>query len=269
MKTRIASALLILVLTLATGWAAEEPDRSNLIVLLGDFAAAHVADGGGWSTTFVLTNLGSREQTGEILLFQDGGAALAMDFRAYGTTARLPFTIERFGTFIAETRGTASSASVGFAVMLPDDLTTDEIGGAAIFRRGGSPIFEAVVPFANLLQSSHILPFDHRNGYASGLAIANPSSTAGRKVAVLLFDREGEPIFGETIELSALGHTAFMLNELFPESVGKVGQVRIHTLEDAGESTGLLVVGLRANPSGTFTTVFSMIPMTKFTRDLE
>lgn len=45
------------ILALAVSFA--ENQRRELVVLPGDFVAAHIADGSNWTTTFVLVNLGN------------------------------------------------------------------------------------------------------------------------------------------------------------------------------------------------------------------
>lgn len=258
-----------LVLTVSVSLA--ESDRKELIVFPGDIAAAHVVDGGGWSTSIVLVNLGSARQSGEILFFKDGGVPLAMDFKDIGTTASLDFTLRAKGTFVAETLGLSGTVSQGFAVMLPDNATTDEIGGSAIFRRSvpGQPVYEAVVPFSNILLKRHQLFFDHRDGYFTGMAVANLSLTSEVTVSLIFSDDSGGLIDYGELTLQPLGHTSFLLEQEASQLAGKYGSVDVTASSGADGPEGILVLGLRFNPTGPFTTLFPMVSLSDVADSLE
>ncbi|MCY4584797.1 MAG: hypothetical protein OXB98_02045 [Bryobacterales bacterium] len=53
------------------------------------------------------------------------------------------------------------------------------------------------------------------------------------------------------------------------ELIGEVGSVEISGQAGTGTQTGVLVLGLRANPTGPFTTLFPMIPLTGYLDDIE
>lgn len=207
-----------------------------------------------------------------MLLIRNGGLPLAMDFKEFGRTASIDYSIPPRGTFTAETTGVASIVSTGFAIIIPDDATTDEIGGSAIFRYAvpGVIALEAAVSFSNLLQKKHTLFFDHRNGYASGLALVNPSPTSSMTVLLDFFRNDGSWLMSTSISMSSLGHTSFMLTDEFPQLIGEVGSVEITGQAGTGDTqTGVMVLGLRANPTGPFTTLFPMIPLFEFLNEFQ
>ena len=264
---RFLLGVVVLVLTASVSFA--ESDRKELVVFPGDFIAAHVADGGGWSTTFVLVNLGGEEHAGTLYFAQDGGVPLVMDFEEFGMRTSLDFTLAPRGTFTAKTQGTAAEVSTGFALMIPDNATTDEIGGSAIFGYSvpGVITLESAVPFGNILYKKNTLFFDHRNGYATGVALVNPAPTTAATVTLDFYRQDGSQLMTEQLSMKALGHTSFMFSDNYPELEGQVGSVEIST--DADATAGILVLGLRANPTGPFTTLFPMITLSDLLDSLE
>lgn len=241
---------------LLSGVLLAETDRKQLVVTIGDVAAAHVADGEGWSTTFALVNMGASEQSGVLLLFKSGGVPLYMDFQEFGRTFSVDFTIPPHGTFTAKTKGTASTVSTGFAIMLLDDVTSDQVGGSTVFGYSvpGVLTLEAAVPFSNVLYKKGILFFDHRDGYASGVALVNPLTDTRNRVRLVFYGQDGTRILSETLTMQPMEHTSFMLSDRFPELDGEAGSVVI-----TSTSGGVLILGLRANPTGPFTTLFPML----------
>ncbi len=257
------------ILTVAISLA--EDTRNELIVFPGDFVASHVADGANWSTTIALVNLGGEEQTGTVYFWQDGRRLLPMDFEEFGQTSSLEFSIPAYGVFTAKTTGQAATVSTGFAVMIPDDVATDEIGDTTIFSYSvpGVIALEAAVPFGNILQKKNTLFFDHRNGYASGVAIVNPSAESKITVSLNFRRHDGSLLMSTSIPMNALGHTSFMLTDAFPELVGEAWSVEISGQATTGANSGVLVLGLRANPTGPFTTVFPVLPLSGFLDSIE
>ena len=79
------------------------------------------------------------------------------------------------GTAFAETPGTASALSQGWANV----IASGKIGVLAIFTQAvpGRPDSEGTV--AGLPSTNHVtLPFDNTQGYATGVAVANTNATS-------------------------------------------------------------------------------------------
>jgi hypothetical protein len=129
----------------------------------------------------------------------------------------------------------------------------------AIFRRSlpGIPPFEAVVPMDHTVSTRAALPFDHTNGYVTGLAITNASTYSSLPLFLTFRDQTGASFLLTTMTLAPMEHTAFVVSSRFPDTNNRVGLLDIST-----PSYGMVVLGLRFHPGGAFTTAFPMEGLT-------
>jgi len=104
------------------------------------------------------------------------------------------------------------------------------------------------VPLDNAISSSLSLPYDNTNGYRTGLALANQSSSAA-SITATLFDQNGAQVGSTPVSLPPFGHTALFLDQLLASSQNQLGLVQF---QSTGPITG---VGLRFSPSGSFTSI--------------
>src|SRR6185369_3947921 len=93
------------------------------------------------------------------------------------------------------------------------------------------------------------LVFDNTGGFATGVAVSNPSTLAGN-ITVNIRDEGGNLLQTSTITLPANGHTSFMLPSAYPVTNGLRGSV-----EFVAQFFQPNVIGLRAGPGGTLTTI--------------
>lgn len=211
---------------------------------------AQIASGGGWDTTFTLANAGVSPAQVHLSFFDNEGKALPLPlvFVQTGvmtTASTVSQTIAAGATLVILTQGNNAATLVGSA-----QLTTDgNVGGFAIFHYQPTDQ-EAVVPLETRNTIGFVLAFDNTNGTSTGLALTNVSTQPGN-VPALLRDDTGAIMGTATIDLSALGHTSFMLVDKYPFVAGKRGTVEFET----PGGMQISVLGIRATRAGALTTV--------------
>ena len=104
------------------------------------------------------------------------------------------------------------------------------------------------MPLESRNASSYILAYDNTGGTGTGVSVSSTSLQAV-SVPVVIRDDTGAQIGTGSIPLAANGHSAFVLGEQFPATVGMRGTLEFTT--PGGAQIG--VVGIRSPPAGTFT----------------
>jgi hypothetical protein len=216
----------------------------------------HFADGGGWTTQLVLTNLTDETTSGSIQFFSQGNQntpaeplIVTVDGRAASTFAYslLPRSSMRF-----QTSGLNEVVRAGSVRTVPAPKNRTPSGVAIFsFRRAGITVSEAGVPatrpgtaFRMYVETSSGRP----GSLQTGLAIANPSES---KVTVQFESTNlaGRRSLSTSIEIPANGQVAQFVGQLVGFSLSP-GVLRISTASPQGIS----VIGLRgqSNERGDF-----------------
>lgn len=155
----------------------------------------------------------------------------------------------------------------GLVTTSTDNLATDpleqgsavlsappSVSGQLVFRSAEVPGERgqqaASVPLAPTGKNAWILPFDNRNSFVSGLAVATVSEMA-TTVTLEAVDGEGVALQTRSLTLNPNGHQAFVLADQLPATAGQRGLLQVRA--PAGASIG--VVGLRFSPQGAFTSL--------------
>jgi hypothetical protein len=211
------------------------------------------ASGGGWESTITLNNVFDAN-IGYTLRFRGiNGQPAQVTFRTPDNRVILADTIQ--GQLADDATATyvlldAGPLQTGWAVLEYDGES--RIGGMVTFRQrvSGRPDFESSVVLGRDDETRVFMPFNNTQGYATTLAITNPSPTDNTDLRLRFWDPTGSEILTRDIRLSAGTTIAFSLPERYTELAGRAGQLRI-------ESTGsrLSTIALRFNPSGAFSTV--------------
>lgn len=209
-----------------------------------------VADGAGFSTTFVLLNPGSTAITANLELFQASGAALPMNLNGtVGSSFNIP--IPARGLVILESSN-AATLRAGWAHV----SASGPIGGSIIYGYSsplGNTISEAGINPTSLV-TGFSLSVDTRAGFLSGLAIANPR-IGSTSLTLTLYDRSGNQVRQTTRSLAGLRYFAELTEQIFPGvNLSDFTGVIVVT------STGGRIIGttLRFYPD---MTVFASIPV--------
>ena len=111
-------------------------------------------------------------------------------------------------------------------------------------------ISRAAIVYREMTKRQVYIPFDNTLGYATTLAITNPSTDENTDLQLRFWDGSGTEILTRDVQLAAGTTTAFSLRERFPELDGRSGQLRIE-----GSGGRLATMALRFNPSGAFSSV--------------
>ncbi|MGA2434366.1 MAG: hypothetical protein ABSG25_03680 [Bryobacteraceae bacterium] len=157
-------------------------------------------------------------------------------------------TLAAGASLLIQTQGLASQASqVGSAQL----TTAGAVSGFAVYQNPNSGQ-EAVVPLEAGAVNSYTLVFDNTNNLATGVALAN-SSTSQISIPVTLRDDTGAALGTGSIALPAHGHTSFMLTDQFPAAANVRGSVEF---DSGGAQIG--VIGIRATAAGAYTTIPAM-----------
>lgn len=207
-----------------------------------------VADGGGFSTSLVLTNHDTQP------------AAVSLRFRASAgeaatTTAWDPgipssVLIPAGASLTLESSGRPATPISGWA----SATSSQRISGFAVFRRSVSPsdLQEATVAGKPAPTARAVFPFDNTNGLVTSMAILNAASSQGAPVSVLVRDARGAILSTASLQLAPLAHSAFELPLRFPETAGIQGSI-----EFLAPSASLYLLPLRFAPGGAFTSIRS------------
>jgi hypothetical protein len=212
---------------------------------------AQVASGGGWATTITLINMSGGRVGATIKFYDDNGRLMSLPLgypqsglSVVGSSEAV--TIPPNGSVVIETSSDSPRALVGWA----DVESRGAITGYAVFSYNppGLPASEGTVSLDTAGLQSMVIPYDNVDGFQTGLALVNQStSLAG--FTCTLFDDGGAQLATFTGGLPGLGHGALFVKELFPLSSNRRGIIRIQT---TSPFTGVV---LRFNPTGTFTSV--------------
>jgi hypothetical protein len=242
----------------------EDPIR-GVVFYRKDVVLGQFVDGGGWKTTIVLVNMDTQVANFELLVINDNSSIISVPVTAdggasfSGSPPSLSGTIPVGGSFTISSIGTAAQLTQGWALF----DSAQRIAGQAVFRRAspGLPDIEAVVPFSSIFDLRQVLAFDNTGGFVQGVALTNPA-TSTVSVTLTFRSASGTQLGQSTISMQPGAHTAFLLSQNYPVTANQRGVMEVTTPGGTiGSATGIGVgvLGLRGNPSGGLTTVFSAV----------
>ncbi|MFB3829071.1 MAG: hypothetical protein ACE15B_20050 [Bryobacteraceae bacterium] len=218
-----------------------------------------VVEGGSWKTIFTIVNLAFTTGRGTIRFFSESGQPLPLPVVGQTGSPVSEVTVDVAPRGVA-TLETAGRPGVDTLVAWADfqyDVSAPLVISCVVKQQAaGRPDYEAAVPVRPVGSRVHLIPFDNRAQYATGVAVMNGSSTASIGVPVLIRDETGQPIYAGSMSLLPRNHRAFVLAQEFPATRGMRG-----TIEFNPQSEGwFAAIGLRFNPTGPFTTVDPITP---------
>jgi hypothetical protein len=222
---------------------------------------AQIAYGGSWQTTFTLLNRSSTNVASVSLsFFADDGSPLNAPVQGFGNATSYTFPIPAGGAQNVVLSSSDSTVTQGWATM---NVSGDVRGqGSFRFLLPGGQISEAVVPLSNpgavlclipIPPSPNpviLMPFDNTSGqYVTSLAIANTTSGA-LPISIEFVDQSNNQLASDTLNLTAMQHTAFVTRQNYPAVDGKKGTLRIHA-----SASSVTVLGLLSNVTNAITTI--------------
>jgi hypothetical protein len=180
---------------------------------------SHFVDGDGYSTTVILVNQTETAQTGSIVFHDDFGNVVTLTANST-TAASFSYSIPPHSSFKLQTAGGANLQSGSVTVTpnagnnTPVSLSVfSESNGAVTFTQAGVPS-NLGIDFRTYVEATSNQ--GAIGSYATGFAVANGSTSAG-SVTFDLYTATGVSTgLSTTVPLTALGHKAEFINELFP-----------------------------------------------------
>ena len=232
---------------------------SSLTPATGQAVFPHFADGGGWSTQFVLVNPTDSTLTGTLQFLSQGSAtsaasplSITMEGQAANTFA---YSIPARSAKSMKTPGTASTIQSGSVRIIPDANNSVPTGlGVFSYKQGGFTVSEAGVPAVT--PSTAVRLYAEMSGGTSqiqtGIALANVTATpATATIELSTLAGEATGLVGR-VSVPGNGQVAMFLNQvpgLTTLAPPFQGVMRITTTSPA-----VSVVGLRGryNERGDF-----------------
>ena len=209
----------------------------------GAIVFPHFADGGGWTTQFVLVNPSDNVLTGSVqFVGQSGGPATVA---ANGqSSSNFEYSIPARSSQKMQTAGTGASLILGSVRIIPASNTVVP-SGLAIFsfrNAAGITVAEAGVQAATA-GAAFRLYAEATGSIQTGIAVANTSSNAAT-VAVEVTRLDGSSIgLTGTLSIPANGQTAVFLNQV--QGFGSL-QVPFQGVLRLSSSAPIAVTGLRS-----------------------
>ncbi len=218
---------------------------------------SQVADGDGWQTLISLNNIDASPSLYKLSFFDDNGAPLSLQTNIL-TGPVIYGSIPAHGSVTIQTAGSQLSLAQGWALVetifveqfdstIAPGATT---AGTVIFRRPPTvprPV-EASEPLDFSAKSQWVLPFDHTNGYTSGIALVNPSASQDLSVFLTFYDTSGAILLQPSFTLPHGQHKAITLTQQYPQVIGRFGTLKITTSGPA-----VNVLGFHVSSTGVFT----------------
>jgi hypothetical protein len=220
----------LLICLIALALVLTPPSFGQNLLHQKDLGFAQVAVGGGYETVITLTNRGTFDYSGDLVLRRgDDGQPWnpTVDGEAI-TDGRVPVTIEPGQTITL--RLTGDSVESGMAALITSDLVLDNFveGNLTYFVRSGSTLTDSIGVGPSTETFLAAIPFEDFSAVA--LALANgdfrTSGAETASVTIRLFDDAGEQVDSEPLTLNPLAHSARFLSEIFDESVER-GKIEI------------------------------------------
>ncbi|MGC4053431.1 MAG: hypothetical protein QM757_29370 [Paludibaculum sp.] len=202
-----------------------------------------VADGGGWSTTIVLSNKTTASQTVNLRFNREtsNGATESWTPTILESVSLPTFNLAAGSTIFLHTPGTAAAVAQGWGEL---DAGPGVVG-YAIFTFKTESTQDGTAP-AVTAASRILVPFDNTSGLITAVAMANPNAS-DETIQVNIRTSDGATSTGALPQMPARGHRAFVLPDLFPETSGKRGLAEFYTT-----SGSFSTIALRFNPRQAF-----------------
>jgi hypothetical protein len=247
----------ILVILLISDVCFGQATSLSIPVNFPQIAIGADASGVNYVTLLQVVNNNSAATTGHLTLHADDGSGLPALFDGQGPQSSLDIPLQTGQARLIKitTNGPVSSGWLEITYSPSDALTTVILQ----LRNGTTLLSEVGVQPADATPSADLAAETETN-LNTGLAIANPQTTA-QTVLVRLWDpNSGSPVVSTKFSLAAHGHVARLLTELFPavDGISKMRpKISIDACSDANCSAAggdFIATAIRLN-GDQFTTI--------------
>jgi sugar lactone lactonase YvrE len=171
---------------------------------------AQFADGGGYTTSLMLMNTSSTNETGTIQIMDNNGAALIANRAGGSAGSSFNYSIPPNGIYRFQTDGSPADWKAGWVKLIPDSGTSMPVGSGII---GYNPVnvlvTESGIPGASATTHARIY-IDRSGNHDTGLAIANINN-ASANITINAYQTDGVTTAGTSngpLSLAAHGHDA-------------------------------------------------------------
>jgi hypothetical protein len=204
-----------------------------------------VADGGGWSSTVVLTNTTASSAEATLTFYQDTtpGNTELWTPPFVGGAATSGLVMPAGSSLFLQTTGIAPTVTQGWAQL----ISTAGVVGYVVYTYSFGQTSSGASAPAVSGASRIMVPFDNTAGVSTTLAVVN-ANASDLSISVN-FSIQGRIIKGSLTRLPGEGQLAFVMSTQFPETAGLPGLAEFYT------NTGsFAIIALRAttNTDGTF-----------------
>ncbi|MEJ2147051.1 MAG: hypothetical protein P8020_18125 [Acidobacteriota bacterium] len=187
------------------------------------FDFAHVVDGEGARTFFLVMNKGTDSAHVTLTLMKNDGSPLTLDIDGTSTST-FEFDLPAGGSRRMASSGASSPLASGWAQLRADH----EVGAQELFQisSGGKVgTTAAVESFSPVTAADGFV--EQEGGTRTGIAISNLSDVGAINVRLRLIDESGQELRAVTIELGPSNKVAKFLDELFSDLGDFRGTLRI------------------------------------------
>ena len=258
---RATSALLLLLPALAmpaqaqVGSASAGGPRQAYYVSQYKTILPHIAFGGGWHNRFTFVNHNATTVGVRLYFYGDDGSALAVPIKQVATATFVDVTLQGYESRTIETGenpGDALHQGWAKALVTCGSTTCEDVLIYGIFATAevaGYPVFEATVFAGDSRTVSAIIPFDNRNGFITGIAVALRCTASGPRNFYfdLWFADAPSTESQHTLTMQCPGHTSFSLPDFDSSSKNRMGFVEVSR---SSSDMQLSAIGLLFNPHG-------------------
>jgi sugar lactone lactonase YvrE len=209
-----------------------EQAAASVSALTSSASLPHLATGGGWTTRYAFTNVGSTAAQIRFTIFDEAGNPLLVPLSFPQNSGNSgPVLASSIDRTLAPGALLIMEAQVPFTIPAKQGwaqlLTDGSVDGSGAFRFTTGPAndHQAVVPLENRASNKFVVTFDNSADFVAGIAVAN-IGIAGN-VGIVIRDDAGTQLVNGPIPMGAGAHTAFVLSDTYSATVGKRGTVEL------------------------------------------
>ncbi len=166
-------------------------------------------DGGGYTTSVLLLNTSSQQESGTLQLLDNSGNPLVVNQAGGSTNSSFPYSIPPNGAFRFQTDGSPADVKVGWVRLAPDTGSQAPIG-SGVFGYNPDTVLVSESGIPSAVSTTHARVYvDLSGNHNTGLAIASLGVAAN--IAVNAFQIDGVTAIGTSqgpLQLAANGHDA-------------------------------------------------------------
>ena len=227
---------------------------------VADYVIPIVYNGGGYATSFFLSNRDSKTLHIGVYFVASDGTALTLPIGGVGRTSGVVVDLDANQSTTFGTTGGSATFVDGYALVFTYDrpagdpaaqVTSDLFSGQATFMKNQNGVFvEALVPVSSGFETTSAVAFDNSTGFSTGVILVNTDPINSTDVTLTIRDRGGNLLQNDDIILGPGAKQFIPLASQYTSTAGRIGRVFM-----SGSGSYLTSIALRVNSTGGFTTI--------------